>query len=166
MGVVIFGGIPLRTRLNPRHLASFAYSVEIPARIQIWHNRFGHPRTTMFQRMIPTLVGHTICPSDAGKISAYASCSQGKFLKQPSKWKLPSKLPAPLQQLQGDICSPITLASGPFCYFLVLVDALGCHAKVSLLNTQNIFLKLLAMIIKIRVNIPNANIQILRMDNA
>ena len=167
VGAAISGGIPLRTKLNPRHLASSAYSMEIPARIQIWHTRIGHLGTTMLRCMISTMAGHMVCLHDAREISECASCSQGKFLKQPSKWKLPFELPAPLQRLQGDICGPITPASGPFCYFLVLVDASGRHAKVSLLSTRNmVFSKLLAMIIKIKTHYPNANIQILRMDNA
>ena len=79
----------------------------------------------------------TVCSSDVGKLEGCASCSQGKFIKQPSKWKLPSKLPEPLERLQGDICGPIVPPSGPFRYFRVLVDALGRHAEVSLLSTQN-----------------------------
>ena len=135
VGAANLGGSKLKTELGPRHLASSAYSVEIPARIQMWHNTLGHPGTTMFRRMIPTLAGHTVCPSDARKLEGCASCSQGKFLKQPSKWKLPSELPEPLERLQGDICGPIVPSSGPFCYSLVLVDASGHHAEVSLLIT-------------------------------
>ena len=135
VGTAIPGGSNLKTKLGPRHLASFAYSVEIPARVQMWHNRLGHPRTTMFRRMLPSLDGHTVYPSDAGKLEGCASCSQGKFIKQPSKWKLPSELPEPLERLQGDICGPIVPPSGPFRYFLVLVDASGRHAEVSLLST-------------------------------
>ena len=160
------GGSKLKTELGPRHLASSAYSVEIPARIQMWHNRLGHPGTTMFRRMIPTLAGHTVCLSDAGKLEENASYSQGKFIKQPSKWKLPSKLPEPLERLQGDICGSIVPSSGSFHYFLVLVDASGRHAEVSLLSTRNMaFPKLLAMILKIRAHYPDANIKTLRMDN-
>ena len=167
VSTVISGGSNLKTELGLRHLASSAYSVEILARIQMWHNRLGHPGTTMFRRMLPSLVGHTVCPSDAGKLEGCASCSQGKFIKQPSKWKLPSELPEPLECLQGDICGPIVPPSGPFRYFLVLVDALGRHAEVSLLSTRNMaFPKLLAMILKIRARYPNANIKTLRMDNA
>ena len=167
VGAAIPGGSKLKTKLGPGQLASFAYSVEIPARIQTWHNRLGHPGTTMFRRMIPTLASHTVCPSDIGKIGGCASCTQGKFLKQPSKWKLPSELPKPLECLQGDICGPIVPPSRPFCYFLVLVDASGRHSEVSLLSTRNmVFPKLLAMILKIRAHYPDANIKTLRIDNA
>ena len=167
VGAAIPGGSNLKTKLGPRHLASSAYSVEIPAKVQMWHNRLGHPGTTMFRRMLPSLDGHMVCPSDAGKLEGCAFCSQGKFIKQPSKWKLPSELPEPLERLQGDIRGPIVPPSGPFRYFLVLVDASGRHAKVSLFSTRNMaFPKLLAMILKIRTHYPDANIKTLRMDNA
>ena len=165
MGAAIPRGSKLKTKLGPRQLASSAYSVEIPVKIQTWQNRIGHLGTTMFRRMIPTLAGHMVCPSDVGKIGECASCSQGKFLKQPSKWKLPSELPEPLEHLQGDICGPIVPPSGPFRYFLVLVDVSSRHAEVSLLSTRNMaFPKLLAMILKIRAHYPDANIKTLRMD--
>ena len=65
------GGSKLKTKLGPGQLA---YSMEIPARIQTWHNRLSHLGTTMFRRMIPILAGHTVCPSDPGKIGGCASC--------------------------------------------------------------------------------------------
>jgi hypothetical protein len=69
--------------------------------------------------------------------------------------------------VHGDICGPITPASGPFRYFMVLVDAVGIHFEVSLLNTQNIvFAKLLAMLIKFRTHNPDFPVKTLRMDNA
>lgn len=65
------------------------------------------------------------------------------------------------------MCGPIDTPSGPFWYFLVLVNASGCHAEVSLINTHNmVFPKLLAMIIKFRNHYPNNNIKTLRVDNA
>ena len=77
------------------------------------------------------------------------------------------ELPHPLQRLQGDICGPITPASGPFRYFLVLVDAAGVHFEVSLLSTRNIaFAKILAMLLKFRTHYPDNPIKTLLMDNA
>ena len=86
----------------------------------------------MFMRMLPLLTGHEVCNSDANKVGACDACIQGKLILKPSYWKLPSELPPPLQRLQGDICSPITPASGPF---IVLIDAVGVHFEVSLLST-------------------------------
>ena len=41
----------------------------------------------------------------------------------PSMTKVDLESPSLLQRIQGDICGPIHLASGPFRYFMVLVDA-------------------------------------------
>jgi hypothetical protein len=77
------------------------------------------------------------------------------------------ELPPKFQRLQGDVCGPIAPASGPFRYFLVLVDAAGVHFEVSLLSTRNmVFSKILAMLIKFRTHYPDFPIQTLRMDNA
>ena len=49
---------------------------------------------------------------------------------------------------------------------MVLVDAVGIHFEVSLLNTRNIvFSKLLAMLIKFRTHYPDYPVKTLRMDN-
>ena len=76
-------------------------------------------------------------------------------------------MPPPLTRLQGDICGPITPASGPFRYYLVLVDAAGVHFEVSLLSTRNLaFSKIMASLIRFRTHFPENPVKTLRMDNA
>ena len=117
--------------------------------------------------MLPALTGHNLSVSDAEKVADCTACIQGKYAKHPSRWQLPTELPQPLQRLHGDICGPINPPSGPFLYFLVLVDASGHHAEVSLLTTRNMaFPKILAMLIRFRTHFPDRPIQTLRMDNA
>jgi transposase InsO family protein len=116
--------------------------------------------------MIPILSGHEVCQGDANKLEVCGACAQGKLIKQPSRWKLPTELLPRLHRLHGDICGPIAPASGPFRYFLVLVDAAGIHFKLSLLSTKNVaFAKLLAMFIKFRTHSPDFPVKTLRMDN-
>ena len=130
-----------------------AYSVTIPDKTTLWHRRLEHLGTTMFQRMLPILIGHTVCNSDANKVGRCDACAQGKMALKPSRWKLPTELPPPLSRLHGDICSPILPASSPFRYYLVLVDAVGVHFEVSLLSTRNIaFAKILASLLKFRTH--------------
>ena len=134
---------------------------------QLWHRRLGHPGTTIFRRMLPVLTGHTLSTSDADKVADCTACIQGKYAKHPSRWRLPTELPQPLQRLHGDICGPINPPAGQFLYFLVLVDASGSHSEVSLLTTRNMaFPKLLAMLIRFRTHFPDKPIKTLRMDNA
>ena len=89
------------------------------------------------------------------------------MINWPSRWKLPTELPPRLHHLHGDICRPIAPPSGPFWYFMVLVDEPGIHFEVSLLSTRNIvFSKLLAMLIKFRTHYPDYPVKTLYMDNA
>lgn len=72
-----------------------------------------------------------------------------------------------LSRLHGDICGPINPMSGPFRYFLVLIDASGKQSHVSLLSTRNLaFANLLSMIIRFKAHFPDYPIKTLRMDNA
>lgn len=133
----------------------------------IWHQRLGHSGATMMRKMLPVLLGHNLCTSDAEKVHECTACIQGKLARRPAKWTLPTELLEPLHRLQGDICGPINPKSGPFSYFLVLVDAPGRHAEVSLLTTRNmVFPKLLAMILKYRNHFLENTIKYLRVDNA
>ena len=49
--------------------------------------------------------------------------SQGKLIIRPSFTKIAFEPTAFLERIQGDICGPIHPPSGPFCYFMVLIDA-------------------------------------------
>ena len=137
------------------------------SKADVWHRRLGHPGTTMMRKMIPILKGHDLCTSDAERVEECAACIQGKLIRQPSRWKLPAEMPAPLHRIHGDCCGPITPQSGQFKYFFVLVDASGRHAEVSLLTTRNmVFPKTLAMLLRFRNHFPDNHICFLRMDNA
>ena len=158
---------PASSRSGGRSSAPQASFLTTNSRADLWHRRLGHPGTTMMRRMIPLLGGHDMCSSDAEHVQDCSACIQGKLIRQPSKWKLPSEMPAPLFRLHGDWCGPITPESGQFKYFFVLVDASGRHAEVSLLTTRNmVFPKTLAMLLKFRNHYPDYPVCHLRMDNA
>jgi hypothetical protein len=72
-----------------------------------------------------------------------------------------------LERVQGDICGPIHPPSGPFRYFMVLIDASIRWSHVSLLSTRNVaFVRLLAQIIKLRAQFLDNPIKTIRLDNA
>ena len=166
------GGQPHKVSLaseptKPQSSKRPAGPLPLPEKVGLWHNRMSHPGTTMFRRMIPILSGHEVCQGDANKTGVCTACAQGKMINRPSRWKLPTELPPRLHRLHGNICGPIAPPSGPFRYFMVLVDAAGIHFEVSLLSTRNIvFSKLLAMLIKFRMHYPDYPVKTLRMDNA
>ena len=50
------------------------------AKTGLWHSDTGHPRTTIFHRMIPILSGHEVCQGDANKVGVCTACAQGKLI--------------------------------------------------------------------------------------
>ena len=75
--------------------------------------------------------------------------------------------PAFLERIQGDICGPIHPPSGPFHYFMVLIDASTRWSHVCHLSSRNVvFARLLAQIIRLRVQFPDHPIKIICIDNA
>ena len=76
---------------------------------RIVQNSNGHPLTS---RQILVTDGYTC-----------AACSKGKLIIRPSFTKVKFESLAFLERIQGDICGPIHPPSGPFRYFMVLINA-------------------------------------------
>ena len=99
--------------------------------------------------------------------STCAACSKGKLIIKPSITKVTFESPAFLERIQGDICGPIHPPSGPFHYFMVLIDASTRWSHVCLLSSRNVtFAILLAQIIRLRAQFPDHPIKTIRLDNA
>ncbi|XP_012842190.1 PREDICTED: uncharacterized protein LOC105962428 [Erythranthe guttata] len=132
----------------------------------LWHDRLGHPGTTMMRRIAQHTKGHPLKDTKILMSNEYfcESCSQGKLIIKPSIEKVGYESPSFLQRIHGDICGPIHPASGPFRYFMVLVDASCRWSHVCLLSTRNVaFARLLAQIIKLRAHFPDYPIKKLLM---
>ena len=123
----------------------------------------------MMRRIIHNSYGH-----DLKKIKSFKTgelrceaCSKGKLITRPSPLKVAKESPSFLERIQGDICGPIHPPSGPFQYFMVLIDASSKWSNICLLSTRNLaFAKLLAQIIKLRAHFPDHPIKQIRLDNA
>ncbi|KAK1406586.1 hypothetical protein QVD17_42024 [Tagetes erecta] len=141
-----------------------------PSTLNLWHDRLGHPGSTMMNRIIENTHGHSLKGQkipQADKMPLCTSCSHGKLITRPSKLKVEKELPMFLERIQGDICGPIHPSSGPFRYFMVQIDASSRWSHVSLLSTRNVaFAKFLAQIIKLRAHFPDYTIKTVRLDNA
>ena len=95
------------------------------------------------------------------------SCAIGKLILRPSHLKIQTEPLKFLERIQGDICGPIQPLSGPFRYFMVLIDASTRWSHVCLLSTRNhAFAKLIAQVIRLRANQPKHQIKSIRLDNA
>ena len=94
------------------------------------------------------------------------ACTQGKFITRPYSLKIDSDTPQFLERIQGNICGPIGPTSGPFHYFMVLVDASTRWSHVFLLSTRNLaYARLLVQIIKLRAHFPDDPFKTIRLDN-
>jgi hypothetical protein len=51
------------------------------------------------------------------------ACVEGKLILRPSYLKVKNESLKFLERIQGDICGLIQPLSGPFRYFMVLIDA-------------------------------------------
>ena len=76
------------------------------------------------------------------------ACSQDKLIIRPSFTMIEYESPVFLERIQGDIYGLINPPSGPFRYFMVLIDASTHWSHVCLLSSRNVvFARLLAQII-------------------
>jgi hypothetical protein len=105
----------------------------------------------MYHRIIKDTIG---VPNDVHPSSLTQpclACSQGKLIIQPSISKTPMSIPPFLHQLKADVCGPVDPPSGPFCFFLVIIDSSTKWSQVSLLSTRDlVFPRILAHILKLK----------------
>ena len=116
----------------------------------VWHNRLGHPSSIMMQRIIKYSCGQLLKNKKVLQTNEF-SCvafSQGKLIIRLSLSKIG------IEHIHGDICGPIQPPSGPFRYFMVLIDASTRWSHVCFNE------------IRLRVHFPNNLIKIIRLDNA
>ena len=135
----------------------------------LWHDRLGHLGSSTMRRIIENSQGHELKNQKILLSHEYPCvvCSHGKLIVGPSHIKVKFESPIFLERVHGDICGPIHPPSGPFRYFMVLIDASTRWSHVRLLATPNIaFSRLLAQIIKLRAQFPDYPIKSIRLDNA
>ena len=136
---------------------------------QTWHDRLGHPSVRMMRKIICNSIGHNLNKAKFSQSSDFVctACAEGKLILRPSHLKIKNEPLKFLERIQGDICGLIQPLSGPFRYFMVLIDASTRWSHVCLLSTRNhAFAKIIAQIIKLQANYPEHWIQSICMDNA
>ena len=123
----------------------------------------------MMRRMVQNSNGHTLRSRQisTSPYFTYATCFQCKLTIRLAFTKIMSESPTFLERIQVDICGPIHPLSGPFRYFMVLIDASTRWSHVCLLSTRNVaFARLLAKIIRLRTQFPDHPIKTIHLDNA
>ena len=124
----------------------------------LWHDRLGHPGLRMMRNVITNSCGHNVNIKNFPNQEDFVcpACATGKLIIRPSPLKVKDENPAFLERIQGDICGPIQPLSGPFRYFMVLIDASSKWSHVCLLSTRNhAFAKLISQIIQIKNKFPD-----------
>jgi hypothetical protein len=122
---------------------------------QIWHYMLGHPGVGMMRKIISNCIGHNL--NKFPKISGFIciACAIGKLILKPSPLKIHTEPLKFLERIQGDICAPIQSTSGPFMYFMVLIDASTRWSHVCLLSIRNhAFAKIMAQVIRLKASFP------------
>jgi hypothetical protein len=90
-----------------------------------WHERLGHPGIEMTRKIMSNSSGHGMSNKKFPESLDFmcTSCATGKLMLRPSHLKIQAKPLKFLERIQGGICGPIQPLSGPFRYFMVLIDA-------------------------------------------
>ena len=118
----------------------------------LWHDRLGHPRSSMMCQIIEHSHEHPLKNQKilSSNEYSYVACSQGKLIIIPSFTKVISESPVFLESIHGEICGSIHPPCGPFHYFMILIDVSTGWSHVCLLFTRNVaFARLLAQIIRL-----------------
>lgn len=138
-----------------------------PNQTELWHRRLGHPGLTMFKRIIKDSEGIPKSISPASLKDVCLACSQGKLSLRPASSKTDYRIPQFLERIHADVCGPVDPPSGPFRFFLAIIDASSKWTQVSLLSTRNlVFARLLAHILKLKTQFLEYPIKTIRVDNA
>jgi hypothetical protein len=133
------------------------------------HEHLGHPRVGLMRKIIDNINGHNLNLAKFPKSLDFicTTYATGKLIMRPSPLKIKVEPLKFLERIQGDICGPIKPMSGPFRYFMVLIDASTRWPHVCLLSThKHAFAKFMTHVIRLKANFPEHRLQSVRLDNA
>ena len=142
-----------------------ALTGEIEDDAKLWHDRLGHPSTRMLKNTLKSAAGDIKLSTRLPE--SCLACSRGKLILRPAKESREKDLQPFLHRIQVDICGPISPPSGPFRYFMVMVDSTSRWSEINLLSTRNhAFAKMLIQLIRMQVRFPEYSVKDIRVDGA
>ena len=108
-----------------------------PKAFLLWHKWLGHLGLSMMRCIVQNSNGYPLTSKQILKSHDFSctTCSQGKLIIRPSFTNIASESPAFLERIQGDICGSIHPPSGPFRYFMIIIDASTRWSYVCLIST-------------------------------
>jgi hypothetical protein len=89
------------------------------------------------RKIIDNIFSHNLNSAKFPKSSDFMCtvCTTGKLILRPSPIKIKVESLKFLERIQGEICELIKPLSGPFKYFMILIDASTRWSHVCLLST-------------------------------
>jgi hypothetical protein len=119
------------------------------------------------RKIIGNSIGHNLSakfPKSSNFVCT--ACPIEKLIVMPYPLKIKVEPLKFLERIQGDICGPITPNSGPFRFFMVLIDTSTRWSHVCLLSTCNhAFANIMSQIIKLKEIFLEHRTQTICMDN-
>jgi hypothetical protein len=93
----------------------------------------------MMRKIISNCTSHNLNSAKFPKSSDFMciACATGKLIVKLSPLRIKVEPLKFLERIQREICGPIKPLSGPFRYFMVLIDASMRWSHVCLLSTHN-----------------------------
>jgi hypothetical protein len=121
----------------------------------------------MMRKIIDNCTSHNLNKFPKTSDFICMACATGKLILRHPSLKIHTEPLKFLKRIHGDICGQIQPISGPFSYFMVLINASTRWSHVCLLSTQNhVFAKIMAQAIRFKVKFSENRIQSIRLDNA
>jgi hypothetical protein len=122
---------------------------------QICYDRLGHSGVRTMRKIIDNCIGHNLNKFYKTSNFIFIACATEKLILRLSPLKIHTEPLKFLERIHGDICGPIQLISGPFKYFMILIDASTRWSHVCLLLTGNhAFAKIMAQVIRLKASFP------------
>ena len=123
---------------HSHHNVAMSLKFQDPYSFKLWHERLGHLGQNMMCQILTNSIGHHMPSSRIPSINKfiYEACAKGKLIVQPYCTKVGIDSPIFLELIHGDICGSIHPASGPFQYFMVLIDAFTRWTHVFIIHTK------------------------------
>jgi Reverse transcriptase (RNA-dependent DNA polymerase)/GAG-pre-integrase domain/Zinc knuckle len=145
---------------------------KIHDQIITWHERMGHPSIPTMIKMIEKQSMKGI-PFTIDHLKQFKNlnipcipCTTAKLIRKPYHTSIHKNCRF-MSRLHIDICGPIHPPSGPYRYFMPIIEERSRKATVILLQTKNeAFINILKTVFALQTKFPSHPLQSIRLDNA
>ena len=113
------------TYIKPyHHNVAMSLKFKDPYSFKLLHERLVHPGQNLMCWILTNSIRYDMSSTRIPFVKKFIceACAKGKLIVRPFCTKVGIESPIFLARIHGDICGPIHPASGPFRYFMVLID--------------------------------------------